>query len=81
MARKTRTLWQVRIEPRHLSRGAGDMAGFLDMLRYDQCTVETWGINDSHDASAFVVTLAYAPGSWPTLERWHSFSLFPKEVA
>lgn len=51
-----------------------DMAGLFDMLRYDRATVETW---DRDRDEEFVLTLR-APRF--TLDRWHSFGLYPVEV-
>ena len=77
---KGTTRWRVRVVPRDMRHGGGDLAGFLagfmDMLRYDGCTVETW----THDNDALYVDLLYAAGTRPMLPRWASFSLFPTEV-
>lgn len=55
-----------------------DMAfpGFLDMLRYDGCTVVSWG---RLEHGSFEVTLRSAPGRTRgfefTVERWRSFGI------
>ena len=50
-----------------------DLGALLDMLRYDRPVVEAW----SHpDAGRYTVTLS---GTYPTVERWWSFSLYPRD--
>jgi hypothetical protein len=54
-----------------------DLPGFLDMLRYDGCTVIAW----SHDQSrnVYEITLRAAPGKSAdyefTVDRWRSFGI------
>lgn len=53
-------------------RGGNDLAGFLDMLRYDQSKVETWNI----DKDTSIVSATLARESLPhTIDRWHSFGI------
>lgn len=53
---------------------AVDLPGFLDMLRYDGCTVATWGSGDGR----YVVTLE-SPRRF-TVDRWASFGLRLEEL-
>lgn len=66
-----------RFEVKFTVRKAGDpgfqLAGFLDMMRYDQATVLKW----DRVGNDFIVTLESTSF---TLERWQSFGLYPKEV-
>lgn len=65
-------LYTVKVTNRNY--GAGDWPGFLDMLRYDRPTVRTW----DHDSNGvFSVELEF--DRLPTLDRWHSFGLYPVE--
>lgn len=60
-------------------RQGTDLAGFLDMLRYDGATVVSW---DRVDGDAFLVTLqSRVDGYGFTNDRWASFGLYLKEVA
>ena len=60
--------YKVRIRVREAGRGFGDMPGFLDMLRYDAATVETW----DRTQDGFEVTLR---SERVTPARWGSFGL------
>jgi len=64
-----------------------DLPGLLDMLRYDQCSVERWTHETgapAHGGDRFTVELRSAPGRTPgfefTYDRWRSFGLYPVEV-
>lgn len=48
----------------------GDMAGFLDMLRYDGATVESW----NRSGTAYEVTLSTEVQRF-TPDRWRSFGI------
>lgn len=59
-----------------------DLAGLLDMLRYDGATVTDWDRLYSHEerlghAEWWSVTLTVT-GREPTLDRWRSFGLYPE---
>jgi hypothetical protein len=62
--------YTVRIRAAARDRASTDMAGFLDMLRYDRPTVETW----DYSVDTFTVTLIF-PDRPPTFDRWASFGL------
>lgn len=79
MARKTITR-VVSIRPFD-----GDMAGFLDMLRYDNATVVDWTtVTPEQGMVRYEVTLRSAPDRTPgfefTTDRWASFGLHLREV-
>lgn len=63
-----------------------DLAGFLDMLRYDNCTVVDWtrGTSLHRGESSFIVRLRSNPDRTPgfefTTDRWSSFGLTLREV-
>lgn len=63
-----------------------DLPGFLDMLRYDQCTVVTWDRTEAvseRRGDTFEVTLQSMPGRTTgyefTGDRWASFGLYLKD--
>jgi len=58
-----------------MSTSRNDMAGFLDMLRYDRARVYTWGYDGTKD-EYHVSFITEQPA---TLDRWASFALYPKE--
>lgn len=64
--------WTVNVRP------VSDMGGFLDMMRYDRCRVETWTIADASTGSRYLITLAF--DKEPTFGRWDSFGLHLREV-
>jgi len=66
----------VRHEPvRYLVQfTARDLPGFLDMLRYDRPVVTSW----DHAGDRFT---AYLEGTRPTVDRWASFGLYPRDAA
>jgi hypothetical protein len=71
--------YRVRIRP--ASRGAGDLPGLFDMLRYDQSRVQTWDHMQAHDdgrAEHFVLTLKSE--RQPVIDRWASFGLIVTDV-
>jgi hypothetical protein len=66
--------YKVNVTPAEMERGGGDLAGFLDMMRYDQARVITW----DRDGKGLVIELQ--SDRPPTEDRWKSFALFLKEV-
>ena len=61
-----------------------DLPGFLDMLRYDQCTVLSWDRTEAtRRGETFEVTLRSMPGRTTgyefTTDRWASFGLYLKD--
>lgn len=56
-----------------------DMPGFLDMLRYDRATVVDWAREAGSNDPRFGVTLAAE--RYPTVRRWISFGIYPKDAA
>lgn len=71
---------------RKVSFRVGDLPGFLDMLRYDQCTVLDWDQTSRGEGrdSRFEVTLRSMPGRTTgyefTSQRWESFGLYLKDT-
>ena len=63
-----------------------DLPSFLDMLRYDRCTVVSWERSGSNmlGGRGFSVTLQSAPGRTTgfefTYDRWASFGLYLKDA-
>lgn len=54
-----------------------EVAGFLDMLRYDEAIIRDW----SHgNGDTWLVTFACPNGLPATIERWQSFGLRPELV-
>ena len=68
--------WKV-----NFTNGPMDLAGVLDMLRYDACTVIDWShfpatkVNSDKWSVTFTTPLRV-----PTHERWGSFGLLVYEV-
>ena len=52
-----------------------EWSGFLDMLRYDRSTVESWGIQDG--TVEVVLTKENAPH---TIDRWRSFGVLVADL-
>ena len=67
--------YKVKVTPHEMERGGGDLAGFLDMLRYDGARVITW----DRDGKGLVIELQ-TDGRPPAVERWESFLLYVKDV-
>jgi hypothetical protein len=54
--------------------GSGDLAGLLDMLRYDNARVREWDI--AHEQGKLRVTL-HLTADRVEVERWKSFGITP----
>ena len=54
------------------------VAGFLDMLRYDDALVRGWLHHG--DSNLWTVTFTRPHGLPVTTERWWSFGLYPRLV-
>lgn len=67
--------YKVRISVKPLG---GDVASFLDMLRYERAVVIDWthltALTTHESTSVFEVTLR---SKHPVPERWHSFMITP----
>lgn len=70
MARTRTFTFDVRFRER------SDLAGVLDMMRYDNARVSSWGYPD--DGRFWTVTLV--TDRPPTTDRWQSFGLRPLNV-
>lgn len=63
-----------------------DLAGFLDMLRYDRATVTDWDhtVRGEGRDDRYEVTLLSDPDRTPgfefTTDRWASFGLYLKDM-
>jgi hypothetical protein len=53
-----------------------DIGGFLDMMRYDRAIVRTWSVETDQGRPFYAVTIETPRPA--TLDRWHSFDLYPK---
>lgn len=70
---------------RYVLFGERDVPSFLDMLRYDGCTVEGWDNAAGPSQRNWIVRLRSNPNRTPgyefTPQRWDSFGLTLKERA
>lgn len=71
----------VRRKPveRRVIIGERDLGPFLDMLRYDACTVVSWELAPPGHQTLYEVTLRSNPDRTPgfefTVDRWLSFGI------
>ncbi len=72
--------YSVRVRVRGMDRGGGDLAGFLDMLRYDGATVIDWMLWNSDDGRENGFTVFFLTDRPATMDRWHSMGMYPTEV-
>jgi len=68
--------WWCTVLVKTGDRSRASMAGFLDMMRYDQARVRKW----DYTAPDQSFTVHLATPARPTLERWYTFGLFPQNV-
>lgn len=61
--------YKVKVTPHEMERGGGDLAGFLDMLRYEGARVITW----DRDGKGLVIELQSERP--PVVDRWESFMI------
>jgi len=66
---------EVRFTARIDSGNTSDMAGFLDMLRYDAAVVEDWTVTDRASARGGAVYTVTLTSSRFTPDRWSSFGI------
>lgn len=68
-----------RIEVLIMPDRSDSIAGFLDMLRYDGSTVESWN-QDNTDRKGLIGVVLNRKNLPHTIDRWHSFGINVAEL-
>ena len=72
---------EVRFTARIDSGNTNDMAGFLDMLRYEGAVVADWSVSDRASARGGAVYTVTLTSSRFTPDRWSSFDIPTKVIS